>query len=160
MTRTRALKSGRVVTSGTFAVGSSGQSIGKRRAVGVSVALLPPASKAGHGPLLSAHIGAVCGTHTLYARRARTRLTCKLRVTNAGGGSRSRSGRTGIGAALFGEVQVRRVRIVSLAIVVVVTAWTVTACKSGGAQPSPSLSPTLSAPSPTASQAPGVAAIQ
>ena len=31
----------------------------------------------------------------------------------------------------------RRVRIVSLAIVVVVTAWTVTACKSGGAQPKP-----------------------
>ena len=54
----------------------------------------------------------------------------------------------------------RRVRIVSLAIVVVVTAWTVTACKSGGAQPSPSPSLTLSAPSPTASQAPGVAAIQ
>jgi hypothetical protein len=57
-------------------------------------------------------------------------------------------------------VQVRRVRIVSLAIVLVGTALAVTACRSGGApQPSPSPSLTLSAPSPSPVDS-AVAAVQ
>jgi hypothetical protein len=82
-----------------------------------------------------------------------------LRITRDDGGTDfARAGL--IGVALFGEVQVRRVRIVSLAIVVFVTGWTATACKSQGAQPSPSSSTSMSGPSPTASLAPGPAAIE